>query len=72
MNMALSNPLLANSTIQWAIIIVALVLVLIIARYFLHIVTHILHFIMRFFWHGCGTILFILLVWYLLHYFKLI
>ncbi|MCL4531284.1 MAG: hypothetical protein M1282_17990 [Chloroflexi bacterium] len=71
MNIDLSNPL-SNSAIQWAIIIVALLLVVIIARYFLHIVAHIVQFVVHFFWHGCGTILFILIVWYLLHYFKLI
>lgn len=71
MNIDLSS-LLSNSVIQWAIIIITLVLVVIIARYFFHIVAHILHFIMGFFWHGCGTILIILIVWYLLHYFKLI
>ncbi len=71
MNIDLSNPI-SNSTVQWMIIIIALVLVVIIARYFLHIVAHILHFIIHFFWHGCGTILIILIIWYLLHYFKLI
>jgi len=71
MNFALSAPW-PSSILQWAVIIVALVLVFIIVRYFLHIVTHILQFVLHFFWHGCGTILIILIVWYLLHYFKLI
>jgi hypothetical protein len=68
MNMALSIPLLASTAVQWALIIVALILLVIAIRFF----AHILHFIMRFFWHGCGTIIIILIVWYLLHYFKLI
>lgn len=68
MYMALSAPLLASSVVQWVVIIIALIALVIAIRFF----THILHFVLRFFWHGCGTVIIILIVWYLLHYFKLI
>ena len=50
----------------WIWIAAGLVIVFIILRYFLHIVVHIVHFIMSFFWHGCATAIVLLLIYFIL------
>ncbi len=66
------SHLASNPIVTWGLIILAAIVVLVIVRYFLHIVLHIIRFIMQFFWHGCGTVVFLILLYFVLHYFKLI
>jgi hypothetical protein len=66
------SSLLSNTLVQWAALLIGLLLIFIVLRYFLHVVVHILHFILNFFWHGCFAVIVILLLLYILHAFKLI
>jgi hypothetical protein len=50
----------------WIWIIAGLVIVFIILRYFFHVVVHIFHFVMNFFWHGCITIIVLLGLYFIL------
>jgi len=61
-------PFLSSPLVLWIILVVALAAVFVILRYFLHIVMHLL----RFLWHGCLVLIVLLLVLYLLRFFKLI
>ena len=54
---------------SWIWIIAGLVIVFIILRYFLHIVVQIIQFLFRFIWHGCITIIILLVIYYLLRAF---
>jgi len=56
----------------WVWIAVALVVVFIILRYFLHIVVQIFHFIMSFFWHGCATAIVLLILYFILRAFHIL
>jgi hypothetical protein len=51
---------------SWIWIIGGLVLVIIILRFFFHIVVQIFHFVMNFFWHGCVTVIILLVLYYVL------
>ena len=51
---------------SWFWIIASLVIIFIILRYFFHIVVHIFHFIISFFWHGCVTALVLLVIYFIL------
>ena len=50
----------------WFWIIVSLVIVFVIFRFFFHIVVRIFHFAISFFWHGCITAIALLLIYFLL------
>lgn len=67
MNLDLTS-LLSSPVILWIIAIIILAGVFVLLRYFLHIVMHIL----RLFWHGCLLLIVILLVLYLLRFFRVI
>lgn len=71
MNIDFGNPL-SNSIVQWAFIALALIAAVIILRYFFHFIAHIVSFIFQFFWHALGIIVSLYILWYILHYFKLI
>lgn len=51
---------------SWFWIIVGLIAAFVILRYFFHVVIHIFHFVMSFFWHGCATIFVLIAVYYVL------
>jgi len=51
---------------SWVWIIMGLVIVFVILRYFFHVVVSIFHFITRFFWHGCITVVVLLVIYYIL------
>jgi hypothetical protein len=51
---------------SWFWIIVGLIVAFVILRYFLHVVIHIFHFVMSFFWHGCATVVVLLAIYYVL------
>ena len=51
---------------SWFWVAIALVIVFVILRYFFHIVVHIFHFIISFFWHGCVTLIVIIVIYYIL------
>ncbi len=61
-------PFLSSPLALWIVLVVVLAAAFVILRYFLHIVMHIL----RFLWHGCLVLVVLLLVLYLLRFFKLI
>jgi hypothetical protein len=63
MTIDLSN--IAFST--WIWIITGIVIVFIILRFFLHIVIRIIHFVLRFFWHGLSVIILLLILYFILH-----
>lgn len=39
---------------SWIWLILGLVILFVILRYFIHIVVQIAHFVLSFFWHGCA------------------
>ena len=51
---------------SWFWIAIGLVVAFVILRYFLHVVVHIFHFVMSFFWHGCATVLVLAAIYYVL------
>jgi hypothetical protein len=51
----------------WIWIIASIVIVFIILRFFFHIVIHIIHFALRFFWHGLSVIILLLILYFILH-----
>lgn len=51
---------------SWFWLAIGLVIAFLILRYFFHVVVHIFHFIMSFFWHGCATVLVLIAVYYVL------
>jgi len=51
---------------SWVWIILALVIVFVIFRFFFHIVVRIFQFILRFFWHGCIAVVVILVIYIIL------
>jgi len=55
----------------WIWAIASLVIVFIILRFFLHIVVRIFHFVMNFFWHGCITVVVLLVIYYIFRAFGL-
>ena len=50
---------------SWIWLVIGLVILFIVLRYFFHIVVKIVHFILSFFWHGC-VIVIVLVVLYLI------
>ena len=51
---------------SWFWITISLVIVFVILRYFFHIVVRIIHFVLSFFWHGCVTLIVIIVIYYIL------
>jgi hypothetical protein len=51
---------------SWIWTIIGLIILFIIFRFFFHIVVRIFHFIMSFFWHGCITVIVLLVIYYIL------
>jgi len=51
---------------SWIWIIASVVILFILVRYFFHIVVHIFHFIFSFFWHGCATVIVLLVIYFIL------
>jgi hypothetical protein len=43
-----------------------LVIVFVIFRFSFHIVVRIFHFVMSFFWHGCVTVIVLLVIYFIL------
>ena len=54
-----------SSISSWIWLIIGLVILFIILRYFFHVVVKIVHFVLSFFWHGCAVAV-VLLVLYLI------
>ena len=54
------------SHINWIWLIAVLVIMLVFLRFFSHIVAHVFHFIISFFWHGCATVAVLLVVYFIL------
>ena len=58
----------SNMTLStWIWIIASVVILFILLRFFLHIVLRILHFMLRFFWHGLSVIILLLILYFILH-----
>ena len=53
---------------SWILIAGAVVVAIVLLRFF----SHLFHFIVRFFWHGCATAVVLVAVYVLLHSFLLI
>jgi len=51
---------------SWIWIVMGLVILFVILRFFFHIVLQIFHFLMGFFWHGCVTVIVFLAIYYVL------
>lgn len=51
---------------SWFWIIIGLVITFVILRYFFHVVVHIFHFVMSFFWHGCITLIVLFVIYFIL------
>ena len=60
------------SGISWFWIIIGVVILFIILRFFFHIVLRIFHFIVRFFWHGCATAVILLVLYFILRAFHIL
>jgi multisubunit Na+/H+ antiporter MnhE subunit len=58
---------LASAIVQWALIILGVIVALAVIRFFFHI----LRFIVRFFWHLLGFLVTLYILWYILHFFKI-
>jgi len=54
---------------SWIWTIAALVILLIIFRFFFRIVVQIFHFLLSFFWHGCITAIVLLAIYFILRAF---
>jgi len=55
-----------SSLSTWFWIIISLVVVFVIFRFFFHIVVKVFHFILSFFWHGCVTVIVLLVIYLIL------
>lgn len=51
---------------SWVWIAIGLVIAFVVLRYFFHIVVHIFHVMMSFFWHGCATVIVLVVIYYVL------
>jgi hypothetical protein len=51
---------------SWVWIVVWVVILFVIFRFFSHIVIRIIHFVMSFFWHGCITLIVLFIIYYIL------
>ncbi len=56
-----------SSLSSWVWIVLGLLLAFVVLRYFLHIVVHILHFLLGFFWHGCIAVIVLFVIYFALH-----
>ena len=56
---------------QLGILILGVVLIFFIVRYFFHILVGIFHFLMNFFWHGCLIVVVLAIMLGVLHYLKI-
>ena len=52
---------------SWIWIIIALVIVFVILRFFFHIVQGVVHAVTHFFWHGCSIAIVLLVLYFVLH-----
>lgn len=50
----------------WIWLLAALIFLFLILRFFSHIVAHIFHFVVNFFWHGCAIVVVLIVVYLLL------
>ena len=66
------SGLTSSPLFGWALLILGLVLVFVILRFFFHIVTAIFHFLLRFIWHGIALLIIIVLILKLLQYLNII
>ncbi|HLO16859.1 MAG TPA: hypothetical protein VK206_18640 [Anaerolineales bacterium] len=60
------------SHINWIWLIAGLIIVFVVFRFFSHIVAHVFHFIVSFFWHGCATVVVLLVVYFILRAFHIL
>ena len=60
-----------DQLIQLAILVVAVILIFFIVRYFFHIVVGIFHFLTNFLWHGCLILVVLAIVLGILHHLKI-
>ena len=51
---------------SWVWITAGLVIVFVVFRFFSHIVARIFHFVIGFFWHGCITVIVLVVIYYIL------
>ena len=51
---------------SWVWLVVWLVILFLVFRFFSHIVIRIIHFVMSFFWHGCITLIVLFVIYYIL------
>jgi hypothetical protein len=51
---------------SWIWMIGLLLIVFLVLRYFSHILVHLVHFVISFFWHGCATAVVILAIYFVL------
>jgi hypothetical protein len=62
------SGLTSSPLFGWALLILGLVLVFVILRFFFHIITAIFRFLLRFIWHGIALLIIIVLILKLLQY----
>jgi hypothetical protein len=62
------STITSSSLFGWVMLILGVLLVFIILRFFLHIVVAIIRFLMRFIWHGIALLVVIYLIIKLLQY----
>ena len=51
---------------SWLWIVIGLVTAFIVLRYFFHVVVHLFHFVMSFFWHGCLAFIVLFVLYFIL------
>ncbi len=48
---------------SWVFIVAGVIVAIVILRFF----SHLIHFVLRFFWHGCATAVVLLAAYFILH-----
>lgn len=51
----------------WVWMAVGLLCAFVILRYFFHIIVHMFHLVLGFFWHGCIVVVALFVIFYALH-----
>ena len=57
---------------SWIWIAVAVVFIVVVLRFFSHLVAHVFHVVISFFWHGCATAVVLLAIYFILRAFHLL
>ena len=57
---------------SWVWIVTAVVVIVLILRFFSHLVAHVFHIVISFFWHGCATAVVLVAIYFVLRAFHIL